>query len=707
MPARKAIRPHAHKYCLFFSFVVMFASGICIGYGLPMASLEAASAHGTTSILSPSVHSGTFETPVQSTSKEEEEALTTDATLETSPGKEAVRMTNGTDQASVIPVGGNATTPLRLLVQTLRRGAQSFARAVRNTTTTLSAATTSEYKGDDETATPTAVAETKTDEHDNENDSDNGSSLIRRVHTMLPLARVMNDTRHQHNQPNKGEQNGGNYTSHSSTRAWLREMSQRTVRLGGAARQWVAQKWRDGREWWTNRRADGTQVQIVSRNETMIVGRVNGGALAGGAARPPTRAWVSTTDDGTRLTVWIALRNGSVIAHHLNTGVSQPALKDGADVISNSNDRNNNMKVNVSGIAVRPDTDGRGYTIIVPRQRGMTAALSSNEGKSEERLLEKQKKRTGWSVRAEEDDVHFLTTQMECQRKHGTSGIRRMLCTCGSVHATHVGKRLLCVARVADKVVRAARHVGADGVAREVRAAAMACRKAGGGVAESEACLTSALRNTAGDESAFHLAHGRSILSSKTKSRTKMETETTEGSEDGGLGENVAIGSSAAATTRRRSGGDDNGSGSGGNGARGGNEGRGASGGGGNGRSSNTGDEDGSDEGRMVDRVMARQVFSVRDASVAATATAADDGTSDDKYDDSRDGALAPSSSWLVIARVVMSVAYITGAALLAACTIDVVRQVRRHRNGTRHTSDLARLPAAVRRVYSRVTSCG
>lgn len=112
----------------------------------------------------------------------------------------------------------------------------------------------------------------------------------------------------------------------------------------------------------------------------------------------------------------------------------------------------------------------------------------------------------------EEDSTDFLAAQLRCQRQHGNAGLARMLCTCRTMHTDSVTRRLFCISRVADKVVAAARTVGAKRVAHEVYHGAVMCKRGQTWLSATERCLTALLDRVAGTKSEFHTKHGRSIL---------------------------------------------------------------------------------------------------------------------------------------------------------------------------------------------------
>lgn len=122
-----------------------------------------------------------------------------------------------------------------------------------------------------------------------------------------------------------------------------------------------------------------------------------------------------------------------------------------------------------------------------------------------------------WETSREEDEYEFLHAQMACQKAHGTSGIRRMLCTCERVHQGNLTRRLLCIARIADKVIRVAKDHGEVRIAAKIYRGTVDCRNAKHGVKESHDCLVRVLDEHAGSSSALDTKHGRNILETKSE----------------------------------------------------------------------------------------------------------------------------------------------------------------------------------------------
>lgn len=468
----------------------MMLTQLTIASPLVIASSEPQ--FSTKPILSPSVYSGTFEARVQVPSTTQ----TSSMNLILAESNENTEAPSKGSESQETGADRNVTTPVWLLARSVRRSLEIFSRSLQNATMSLR----------------------KSENVHKPRRTDMDVPVL--VRTAVAPARNDN-TSQRHSSTGHGKNNEGP----STTAAWLRNIQQRTSSAGAAARDWtmkrytnnslwVARQWKMSRTWtsrklmsswtWMKRRwrlnrtwisgnqGDGKRVRIVIQNDSMLIGKVDGGELAGSTARPPARAKAAA--DGSLLVIGVAVSNGSVVEHYMQTGKSIP--------------------VNISGIMVRPDNTG--YAIVVPRSQPNN---TWNESKNSTTItLERP-----WSAMTEEDEVDFLTSQMECQKLHGASGIRRMLCTCANVHETHVGKRLLCVARVADKVVRAATEVGATQIAHEVRTAAVRCRREAGGIAAAEACLKTALVGSAGHGSTFHSTHGRNILTTTTADDTTVQ----------------------------------------------------------------------------------------------------------------------------------------------------------------------------------------
>lgn len=170
-----------------------------------------------------------------------------------------------------------------------------------------------------------------------------------------------------------------------------------------------------------------------------------------------------------------------------------------------------------------------GYDIIIPLRpksaKGSddaVTAISRTVTKATSPDIEVQKGH--WGTSREEDEFEFLQAQLSCQKAHGYSGIRRMLCTCERVHLGSETRHLLCVSRIADKVVRVAKENGEGRAAARIYRGSMRCRSAKYGVRGSHSCLVSLLEKHAGKGSELQLKYGRSILSSEDdKSDKKVD----------------------------------------------------------------------------------------------------------------------------------------------------------------------------------------
>lgn len=165
-----------------------------------------------------------------------------------------------------------------------------------------------------------------------------------------------------------------------------------------------------------------------------------------------------------------------------------------------------------------------GYQIIVPLRKE-----SKSKGKSISRTTTKMTSPGAdvvpsyWGTGREEDEYEFLRVQMACQKTHGASGIRRMLCTCDKVHGENLTRRLLCVSRIADKVVKVAKDHSEVRIASKIYRGSTRCRNARYGVKKSHDCLVKLLEDRAGESSKLHVKHGRSILTKATEESLKID----------------------------------------------------------------------------------------------------------------------------------------------------------------------------------------
>lgn len=169
--------------------------------------------------------------------------------------------------------------------------------------------------------------------------------------------------------------------------------------------------------------------------------------------------------------------------------------------------------VDVDGVYLQQSTgDKDGYSIVIPllaenwqEDMNVTSHIpGENDGHDGG---------NNWGTIHEEDRYEFLQSQLACQKEHGRTGVKRMLCTCERVHAHNMVNRLLCVSRVANKVVRTAKSVGAMRIARRVERKGGACNRGKRSIQARHDCLIKLLYRIAGEKSAFHMKHGRMILS--------------------------------------------------------------------------------------------------------------------------------------------------------------------------------------------------
>lgn len=228
-------------------------------------------------------------------------------------------------------------------------------------------------------------------------------------------------------------------------------------------------------------------AQMIFRNSSLIVARVGRGRLVSSSA-------LRVVQEGAFVIVETAEEFG--IRKHRIQIEDQHTYSNGSSFTTVD-------APHVRLSSVRSSSNDSGYDIIIPLLTlNLEPALRTNQSSTREQV---------WSAHTEEDNVKFLQAQLECQQKFGASGLRRMLCTCESVHAVSVKRELLCVSRVADKAIRAAQHVGANHIGEEVYDGAADCNKEAK-IETKLSCLISVLEENVGRQTKFHAAHGRSIL---------------------------------------------------------------------------------------------------------------------------------------------------------------------------------------------------
>lgn len=169
--------------------------------------------------------------------------------------------------------------------------------------------------------------------------------------------------------------------------------------------------------------------------------------------------------------------------------------------------------VKVNGVYLRTKRGvAAGYEIVIPLESTESAGGVTRTGVEEGTVDEKNT--THWGTHREEDEYEFLHAQMGCQKLHGLSGMRRMICTCEKVHTNDMTKRMLCMSRVAEKIAKAATFVGEEKIAKKVSFGSLRCKRGWRRKAEKIVeCIGGLLRRTAEEESELHKGHSRSILS--------------------------------------------------------------------------------------------------------------------------------------------------------------------------------------------------
>lgn len=256
--------------------------------------------------------------------------------------------------------------------------------------------------------------------------------------------------------------------------------------------------------------SDNGDYTIVAKNETMLVARVSNRMLPLTHAHAQNDATVKDADtfSPTKVTT-----HGDVTTIHVteaSTNTSDEATKQAEYKITIDG-----HKDRPSSITLQPShsDDAAGYDIVLK----WTSAENSEQNESGTKTLGKTVTEVveNWSAHSEEDHASFLQAQLNCQRKHGSPGITRMLCTCNTIHKAHGGKRLLCISRIADKLVRMAHSVGENSLSHDIYKGAKNCRSVSTAIAQGETCLTALLHEVAGDSSTLHVAHGRGILSTE------------------------------------------------------------------------------------------------------------------------------------------------------------------------------------------------
>lgn len=261
--------------------------------------------------------------------------------------------------------------------------------------------------------------------------------------------------------------------------------------------------------------------EIVSRNDTMLIVSVPGRRFysAPGKHRVvPVRAVFHKK----RLTVEI--EESSFVERADNASkISEETAGIGTEYHFTIND----AYVVIEDIYLRATNKPiPGYEIVIPLR---TESKSNGNARMISRTVAKATSPDGdvvqghWGTAREEDEYEFLQAQMACQNLHGTSGIRRMLCTCDKLHMENPTRRLLCVSRIADKVVKVANDHGEARIAAKIYRGSVRCRSARYGITGSHDCLVKLLEERSGEKSKLHLKHGRNILTNEAENNQKVD----------------------------------------------------------------------------------------------------------------------------------------------------------------------------------------
>lgn len=260
---------------------------------------------------------------------------------------------------------------------------------------------------------------------------------------------------------------------------------------------------------------------IVSRNDSMLIAAVSGKRFYSGDGSKKVKP-VRAVFHKHKLTVEI-----EELSFSENRDKSSKVSEEVSGIGTEYQFSIPKMHVDVEEIYLRA-TNGQvpGYEIIIPLR---PETNSNSEVQAVSRRLNESTGASGeigaghWGTNREEDEYSFLQAQMECQKMHGISGIRKLVCTCEKVHVDSVTRRLLCLSRVADKVVKVAQTNNEGRVAGRVYRGSIRCRNARYGIQGSYDCLLKLLERHAGEESELHKKHGRNILSWVDKGAKKVD----------------------------------------------------------------------------------------------------------------------------------------------------------------------------------------
>lgn len=267
---------------------------------------------------------------------------------------------------------------------------------------------------------------------------------------------------------------------------------------------------------WVSRKTKG--YEIVSRNESMLIVHVPGKRFFSTSSKHRVKP-VRAVFHKHKLTVEV--EESSFIENRDNSSkISEETFGIGTEYHFSVK----KARVDVDGIFLKATQDGvPGYHIFIP----LLPKSADDNMESVTRTVTEATGRpaTHWGTNREEDEYDYLQSQAACQKKFGTSGIKKLLCTCEKIHARNLKRKLLCVTRIADRVVRVAKLQSEPGVASRVYHGSVRCRNPKLGIGRSYTCLTALLRRHAGEKSRFHAKHGRNILESEAEAATEAKID--------------------------------------------------------------------------------------------------------------------------------------------------------------------------------------
>lgn len=372
--------------------------------------------------------------------------------------------------------------------------------------------------------------------------------------THLNITMAMNNE-NENNKDNKDKDD----ISVETTADWIQKISGKVFKFVDTTRHWILKtampKWIEYNDE-NQKLKNSMKVHVIVHNESMIIGRVdnddinvhfnkNMNTTTGLSNKEFGKVWKvgnrnSSSNDNSknmgmkqiklisvdykkkkgRVFLKVDIGNGTILRNYMETNgmytTTQDYMSKNESIIASGNTEKGNMtQVNMIDIKhIRIQGDENGYSIIVPRKK-----LSIRRTFMDEHNNEYNHK--------EEDEVEFLKTQLICQKKYWQSGIQRMLCTCDLIHTSkksNMKNKLMCKARIADRIIRTAGRIGAPHIAEEIHKQALICK----GITDkmkTEKCLSEKLKDIAGENSMFHQMHGRMILSNEGKQENEKVAE--------------------------------------------------------------------------------------------------------------------------------------------------------------------------------------